>query len=1114
MKRKFYKPFLTVLLSALVSLPGIPALPVQAQTENGTVETVSGGDVGAAGERSRIEDSTFTDAGGNTYKWYGYGDRTAEIYEMVPSAGQVNLTIPSEIEGYTVTSITGNLKGRALETVTIPETITFFGESTFEHAKIKHLYYNAVDASTEESFFYTPFAYAEIDEFVAGDSVETIEGYMFYQTVFKQEELALHIPNIIHYAFHSASFRKLTLTNDMDSLGGGAFTQSKIQHLSYECPDVTLETTDILSGPFYLAEIHKLDVSETMNQIPDYLFANAHFKMDEFTAYWERIGDCAFYDVFDTNGLASGDYTVSKLIITEDVKFIGSEAFAQNSVREVELHANADTNADNELHGAFYMADIYSISIGDEVHRLPDYFFANSHFKFKEYTVTVPEIGDGCFYDVWENNSFDHYPVDLIVSNQVIFIGKNAFAHNVIKSLNYNANAANNATQVTDGLFYMADIMDLTIGDNVTAIPAYLFANADFQKKLDLVLDVPIGDYSFYSVWNSNGGFGSLTIGEHVTAMGKDAFEHRPIDSLTYNAVHAVNANKVTGEAAFWSCAIGSLSIGDTVEVLDSGTFCGIQITQDVLEIPDSVSVMGDYVIFNASWVKQEIFIDTLKIGSGVKQMNPNVFREMTFSTIYMEAVRADEGYNLEIPAADVKYLPKSENLYIHRNSDFYDIFGKNAQTVNLYCDDYMVPSVGEEYYDEAEHRYVTPSYETCSICGYQIMTNGYETALTVVFMANREVIDTKYCKLNGTVTAPEAPELEGYEFIGWDTDFSEVTENLTVTAVYKEIEETENTYTVTFETNGGSSIDPVDVKEGKKVSIPEEPTKEGYGFDGWYLDEELTQPYDWDTEVTENLMLYAKWKDSEGGTEPDPDPAPDLAPDPNPDPDPTPTPDPNPTPTPDPDPTPTPDSDPTPTPDPDPTPTPKPDSTPTPKPTPKQDPTPKPNLETTVTPAPVPAKEPVEDVIIPVKRPAEEAVQPTEKSFPVVPVAVSALVGVSGAGGLGFLFLYRRRKVRGALVNVDGEALDGLTVSLDGRETVTDEKGRFTFRGMARGNHDLCMYDGSGKLVLCLGICANGILTDSGEDEDVFTVRKDSTLNMTAHREGKNYLIDAVIVD
>lgn len=44
--------------------------------------------------------------------------------------------------------------------------------------------------------------------------------------------------------------------------------------------------------------------------------------------------------------------------------------------------------------------------------------------------------------------------------------------------------------------------------------------------------------------------------------------------------------------------------------------------------------------------------------------------------------------------------------------------------------------------------------------------------------------------------------------------------------------------YTVTFDTDGGSVIAPVKVKEGEKVSRPADPTKSGWSFAGWYADE------------------------------------------------------------------------------------------------------------------------------------------------------------------------------------------------------------------------------------------------------------------------------------
>lgn len=75
--------------------------------------------------------------------------------------------------------------------------------------------------------------------------------------------------------------------------------------------------------------------------------------------------------------------------------------------------------------------------------------------------------------------------------------------------------------------------------------------------------------------------------------------------------------------------------------------------------------------------------------------------------------------------------------------------------------------------------------------------------------------------------------------------------------------------YTVTFDTQGGSKIDSIKVKRNSVVDEPEAPTKDGYTFEGWYTDKECTEAYDFDTKVTKNITLYAKWTE-ETPDEPD----------------------------------------------------------------------------------------------------------------------------------------------------------------------------------------------------------------------------------------------------
>lgn len=110
--------------------------------------------------------------------------------------------------------------------------------------------------------------------------------------------------------------------------------------------------------------------------------------------------------------------------------------------------------------------------------------------------------------------------------------------------------------------------------------------------------------------------------------------------------------------------------------------------------------------------------------------------------------------------------------------------------------------------------------------------------------------------------TAPE-----GYEFAGWKIQGIDdilqpgtivgVSQNITLVAQWQPKPE----YTVTFITDGGSSVDSQTVLKGDSAIEPDDPTKDTYVFDGWYIDDQATEPYDFSEAVTGNLTLTARWK-------------------------------------------------------------------------------------------------------------------------------------------------------------------------------------------------------------------------------------------------------------
>jgi uncharacterized repeat protein (TIGR02543 family) len=68
------------------------------------------------------------------------------------------------------------------------------------------------------------------------------------------------------------------------------------------------------------------------------------------------------------------------------------------------------------------------------------------------------------------------------------------------------------------------------------------------------------------------------------------------------------------------------------------------------------------------------------------------------------------------------------------------------------------------------------------------------------------------------------------------------------------------DSYTVSFDTQGGSTVANDIVAASGTATKPNNPTKAGYDFTGWYTDAACTKAYDFTTAVTENITLYAGW--------------------------------------------------------------------------------------------------------------------------------------------------------------------------------------------------------------------------------------------------------------
>ena len=129
--------------------------------------------------------------------------------------------------------------------------------------------------------------------------------------------------------------------------------------------------------------------------------------------------------------------------------------------------------------------------------------------------------------------------------------------------------------------------------------------------------------------------------------------------------------------------------------------------------------------------------------------------------------------------------------------------------------------------------------------------TGGEATSYTLTFDTNGGSTIAPITQDYGTaITAPADPTKTGYTFAGWTPAIPTTmpAENMTIKAKW-----TVNQYTLTFDTNGGSTIAPITQDYGTAITAPADPTKTGYTFAGWTPAIPATMP-------AENMTIKAKW--------------------------------------------------------------------------------------------------------------------------------------------------------------------------------------------------------------------------------------------------------------
>jgi uncharacterized repeat protein (TIGR02543 family) len=166
-----------------------------------------------------------------------------------------------------------------------------------------------------------------------------------------------------------------------------------------------------------------------------------------------------------------------------------------------------------------------------------------------------------------------------------------------------------------------------------------------------------------------------------------------------------------------------------------------------------------------------------------------------------------------------------------------------------------------ESFSDPVDATYIIPANNTTFYAKWSVNT------YTIVFDTMDGLPIESMDLLFGTpLPLLPTPFKTGYTFVAWhahsNDDQSLMPMPLTMPAMHMTMvaEWSINSYTFTFDTNGGSLIEPITQPYLTDISAPSTPSKIGHTFMGWYLDEALTSPYSFTTMPAFDLTLYARW--------------------------------------------------------------------------------------------------------------------------------------------------------------------------------------------------------------------------------------------------------------
>ncbi len=504
--------------------------------------------------------------------------------------------------------------------VTIPEYITSIGNSAFSECNaLTSLTFNAINCTSCGSSSSPSFP-SSISSLTIGEGVTKIPDYFLYEQ-------------------NCDKLTAIEIPENVTSIGEGAFSGcTALTSLTFNATNCTKCGSS--SSPSFPSSISSLTIGDGVTMIPNYFLYN-------------QI------------------YTISAIEISENVTSIGEGAFSGcNALTSLRFNAINCTSCGSSSYPSF-PSSITSVTIGDGVTKIPDYFLYNgSEIGSVNLPASLVSIGKHAF-----KNSTNLTAIEI--PEAVTSIGESAFSGcNALTSLMFNAINCTSCGSSSSPSF-PSSITSLTIGNGVTKIPDYFMSRGREIESVTLPATITsIGDYAF----NNCVKLTEIEIPENVTSIGNGAFGGcNALTSLTFNAINCTSCGSVsyTGTPSFPS-SITSLTIGDGVtKIPDYFLYNGSEI--EGVDLPASLISIGKHAFKNSTK------LTAIEIPEAVTSIGESAFTGCnTLTSLTFNAINCSSCGSSSSPSFPSILSSLVIGSRVTTIPDFFLINGSNLESVTL----------------------------------------------------------------------------------------------------------------------------------------------------------------------------------------------------------------------------------------------------------------------------------------------------------------------------------------------------------------------------------------------------------------------------------------------